>query len=80
MYYSYVEIDNVATSFSPARTDLAVKLLSKILKCHLSSDLEKYNMLKFNDPSAAHHGESLFAHSRIHLTGSSETFFKNHIL
>ncbi len=31
MYYSYVEIDYVATSFSPARTDLAVKLLSLIL-------------------------------------------------
>jgi hypothetical protein len=27
MYYSYVEIEYVATSFSPARTDLAVKLL-----------------------------------------------------
>jgi hypothetical protein len=27
MYYSYVEIENVATSFSPTRTDLGVKLL-----------------------------------------------------
>jgi hypothetical protein len=27
MYYSNVEIDHVATSFSPARTDLALKLL-----------------------------------------------------
>ncbi len=27
MNYSYVEIEYVATSFSPARTDLAVKLL-----------------------------------------------------
>ncbi len=27
MYYSYVEIEYVATRFSPARTDLAVKLL-----------------------------------------------------
>jgi hypothetical protein len=27
MYYSYVGIEYVATSFSPARTDLAVKLL-----------------------------------------------------
>jgi hypothetical protein len=27
MYYSYIEIDYVATSFSPARTDLALKLL-----------------------------------------------------
>jgi hypothetical protein len=29
MYYSYVEIEYVATSFSPARTDLAVKLLRR---------------------------------------------------
>jgi hypothetical protein len=28
MYYSYVEIEYVATSFSPARTDLALKLLT----------------------------------------------------
>jgi hypothetical protein len=31
MYYSYVEIEYVATSLSPARTDLAVKLLSDAL-------------------------------------------------
>ncbi len=31
MYYFYVEIEYVATSFSPARTDLALKLLSKDL-------------------------------------------------
>jgi hypothetical protein len=30
MYYSYVEIEYVATSFSPARTDLALKLLITI--------------------------------------------------
>ncbi len=29
MYYSYVEIEYVATSFSPARTDLALKLLMR---------------------------------------------------
>ncbi len=28
MYYSYVEVEYVATSFSPARTDLALKLLT----------------------------------------------------
>jgi hypothetical protein len=28
MYYSYLEIEYVATSFSPARTDLALKLLN----------------------------------------------------
>jgi hypothetical protein len=27
MYYSYVEIEYVATIFSPTRTDLALKLL-----------------------------------------------------
>ncbi len=30
MYYSYVEIEYPATSFSPARTDLAPKLLTRI--------------------------------------------------
>jgi hypothetical protein len=28
MYYSYVEIEYIATSFSPARMDLALKLLT----------------------------------------------------
>ncbi len=32
MYYSYVEIEYVATSFSPARTDLALKLLSDLME------------------------------------------------
>ncbi len=32
MYYSYVEIEYIATSFSPARTDLALKLLTKSCK------------------------------------------------
>jgi hypothetical protein len=31
MYYSYVEIEYVATSFSPARTDLALKLLKEAI-------------------------------------------------
>jgi hypothetical protein len=30
MYYSYVEIEYLATSFSPARTDLALKLLKYV--------------------------------------------------
>jgi hypothetical protein len=36
MYYSYVEIEYVARSFSPARTDLAVKLSRRVLinGCH----------------------------------------------
>ncbi len=35
MYYSYVEIEYVATSFSPARTDLALKLLKERAKLRL---------------------------------------------
>ncbi len=31
MYYSYVEIEYVATSFSPARMDLGVKLLRRVV-------------------------------------------------
>jgi hypothetical protein len=38
MYYSYVEIEYVATSFSPARTDLALKLLIKYLGAFRSND------------------------------------------
>jgi hypothetical protein len=30
MYYSYIEIEYVATSFSPTRTDISLKLLSVI--------------------------------------------------
>jgi hypothetical protein len=37
MYYSYVEIEYVATSFSPARTDLALKLLKVKMMQVLSS-------------------------------------------
>ncbi len=33
MYYSYVEIEYVATSFSPTKTDLALKLLKKQESC-----------------------------------------------
>jgi hypothetical protein len=41
MYYSYVEIEYVATSFSPTRTDLALKLLMNLFKS-FDSDLGKY--------------------------------------
>ncbi len=37
MYYSYVEIEYVATSFSPTRTDLALKLLSYLVHDALST-------------------------------------------
>jgi hypothetical protein len=30
MYYSYVEIEYIATSFSPTRTDFAVKLFKSV--------------------------------------------------
>jgi hypothetical protein len=30
MYYSYIEIEYIATSFSPARTNLALKLLTTL--------------------------------------------------
>jgi hypothetical protein len=32
MYYSYVEIEYIATSFSPARADLALELLTEYLE------------------------------------------------
>jgi hypothetical protein len=51
MYYSYVEIEYVATSFSPARTDLALKLLKhesgKCRMCMLVMKKEKLNLRKF---------------------------------
>ncbi len=42
MYYSYVEIEYVATSFSPARTDLALKLLTSDQVYRWRLLLEKY--------------------------------------
>jgi hypothetical protein len=54
MYYSYIEIEYVATSFSPARTDLAVKLLSpsgtdfkRLIVCrpHSNDGVETINLL-----------------------------------
>jgi hypothetical protein len=47
MYYSYVEIEYVATSFSPARMDSALKLLSAHLACalltHFASQVRTYD-------------------------------------
>jgi hypothetical protein len=37
MYYSYIEIEYVATSFSPARMDLALKLLRNSDQSHAIS-------------------------------------------
>jgi hypothetical protein len=43
MYYSYVEIEYEATSFSPARTDLALKLLrNRVVIPGISSKFEKF--------------------------------------
>jgi hypothetical protein len=42
MYYSYVEIEYLATRFSPARTDLALKLLTSDHVYQLRLLLEEY--------------------------------------
>jgi hypothetical protein len=49
MYYSYVEFEYVATGFSPARTELAVKLL-------------KYNSQLIFDPTYPLIDDSTFQH------------------
>ncbi len=48
MYYSYVEIEYVATSFSPARRDLALKLLIEIIFFLIRID--KLNKTLVNHP------------------------------
>jgi hypothetical protein len=48
MYYSYVEIEYVATSFSPARTDLALKLLTrKIYMDYIKDPCNKETTMKY---------------------------------
>jgi hypothetical protein len=53
MYYSYVAIEYIATSFSPARTDLALKLLRQSVDANLvigspyGNFSEKENFPKF---------------------------------
>ncbi len=41
MYYSYIEIEYVATSFSPARTDLALKLVNTRRTMNVHSNQQK---------------------------------------
>ncbi len=48
MYYSYVEIEYVATSFSPASTDLALKLLSDNKLRHLKLKVYKERRILLN--------------------------------
>jgi hypothetical protein len=47
MYYSYVEIEYVATSFSPARTDLALKLLTSKKKIQFQPSTHIINEASF---------------------------------
>jgi hypothetical protein len=49
MYYSYIEIEYVATSFSPARTDLALKLLIILdLQLAIYCDTPGYKVHTYN--------------------------------
>ncbi len=52
MYYSYVEIEYVATSFVPARTDLALKLLTKYVSVQIGWDRDFYGILMWFENSA----------------------------
>jgi hypothetical protein len=67
MYYSYVEIEYVATSFSPARTDLAVKLLKRV------TYLPPYRI-----PSRCHHSNILKT-ILVHCRGLSFTTYCTHM-
>jgi hypothetical protein len=51
MYYSYVEIEFVATSFSPARTDLALKLLSTIVMGGTGHEIGVITLIKMEEGS-----------------------------
>jgi hypothetical protein len=64
MYYSYVEIEYRATNFSPARTDLALKLLISLLSdpsvMNKKNFAEGHNVLTGeveNHPSNNNYGE-----------------------
>ncbi len=50
MYYSYVEIEYVAMSFSPARTDLALKLLTH--KKHMKRDFWRHLCVTMQESDA----------------------------
>jgi hypothetical protein len=69
MYYSYVEIEYVATSFSPARMDLALKLLNEVELIHFvcsNSKCIRLNLTKTN--TNALHSNPIHSISRKNLT------------
>jgi hypothetical protein len=49
MYYSYVEIEYIATSFSPARMDLALKLLTLFVCKDASFTNMSWELLSFGN-------------------------------
>jgi hypothetical protein len=60
MYYSYIEIEYVDKSFSPSRTDLALKLLNKVSKSRLDlhshwgslpNEREGMSVIEFSSPA-----------------------------
>jgi hypothetical protein len=70
MYYSYVEIEYVATSFSPARTDLAVELLTH--RRHSHPKCFVHRSYEDHIPNYAH-----FASPMVHpTTGETITSYK----
>ncbi len=48
MYYSYVEIEYIATSFSPSRTDLALKLLNNKIMIRVQGCVQDYDVARLN--------------------------------
>ncbi len=65
MYYSYVENEYIATSFSPARMDLAVKLLSCQVKTHVSCDQGTCQLSSRLDPK--HHPKVNFTKTMMQV-------------
>jgi hypothetical protein len=61
MYYSYIEIEYVATSFSPTKTDLAVKLLTakSVLVGTKNSHSEGFLLAKYTAHKHPHHDEAV---------------------
>jgi hypothetical protein len=84
MYYSYVKIEYVATSFSPARTDLAVKLLTQVPQnhqCHLGCYLSTQFVVYLETIQAGYQWKfrSLFCKCLISIP-ALRTFFEKHFI